>query len=320
MAELFSNTRRRFMAGILAAGLTAPSALAQSAKRRCSSIRYGSSSGSTIGERYEARVYADGDRATAIVPATDFLKVPGFGHNRLSFKLSASSSADDSAISLALYLSGVSNTAKERMASTAFVLTVEGNRQAIYERASGPNKTLVFFRKIAPRMPQSFLRLKQDIFISVYLPGTNYSNKPDYVLRFDKQRIARATRLAQAQLRPLQEQYRRGACSAHPPGIGCFLTTAAASLLGLADDCWELSALRRFRDNWLVQQPGGAAQIADYYKRAPAIADQLAANPQRLARLYLADILPSAIAARLGLNQLARKLYARMMRRVSDLG
>src|SRR5690606_29479169 len=34
---------------------------------------------------------------------------------------------------------------------------------------------------------------------------------------------------------------------------GCFLTTATCQVVGLADDCWELTTLRHFRDGWLAR-------------------------------------------------------------------
>ncbi len=98
---------------------------------------------------------------------------------------------------------------------------------------------------------------------------------------------------------------------------GCFVTTAVCDVIGLPDDCFELTQLRRFRDRWLFEQPGGSADIAHYYASAPAICEQLAgsASGQRsLLRLYWHYILPCAIAARLGTYRLARSRYTQMMR------
>lgn len=105
-----------------------------------------------------------------------------------------------------------------------------------------------------------------------------------------------------------------------PPGEGCFLTTACCELLGLPDDCFELEALRRYRDRVLAVSPGGREDIALYYRVAPCV---LAALPDaerrgRLLSLYLNFILPSALAARFGLNRLAYRLYARMMRQLTS--
>ena len=97
----------------------------------------------------------------------------------------------------------------------------------------------------------------------------------------------------------------------------CFLTTACVSRLGLGDTCFELSALRNFRDNILVNMPGGAEDIGRYYRHAPTIVQRILAsnNPSReLDRVYARYILPSTLAASLGLNGLARRIYTHMMR------
>lgn len=52
---------------------------------------------------------------------------------------------------------------------------------------------------------------------------------------------------------------------------GCFITTAVCHTFGKPDDCYELTMFRRFRDNWLSQQPDGNALISEYYAVAPAI-------------------------------------------------
>ena len=104
-----------------------------------------------------------------------------------------------------------------------------------------------------------------------------------------------------------------------PPGEGCFLTTACCELLGLADDCFELKQLRRYRDDVLAASPRGREDIAFYYRLAPSILEALpqAERRQRLLGLYLRFILPSAVAAMLGLNGLAYRLYQRM---IGELG
>jgi hypothetical protein len=101
----------------------------------------------------------------------------------------------------------------------------------------------------------------------------------------------------------------------------CFLTTACVNYAGLADDCFELSALRRFRDNVLLRMSGGPDDIALYYSCAPRIVQRMLAGsePSRdLARLYALYILPSSIAAHLGLARVARRIYTRMMRDLAD--
>lgn len=56
---------------------------------------------------------------------------------------------------------------------------------------------------------------------------------------------------------------------------GCYITTAMCNYLGKPDDCYELTILRGFRDNWLCHQINGAHLIQVYYKYAPTIVDKL---------------------------------------------
>jgi hypothetical protein len=103
--------------------------------------------------------------------------------------------------------------------------------------------------------------------------------------------------------------------------VDCFMTTACVGRVGLADDCFELATLRRFRDDVLAHMPGGAADIALYYRHAPDILRRLKTSgdaAHELARLYARYVLPSALAARLGLNRIARGIYTRMMRELAD--
>jgi hypothetical protein len=99
------------------------------------------------------------------------------------------------------------------------------------------------------------------------------------------------------------------------PPEGCFITTACCEALGLDDDCFELRTLRRYRDDILAKRPGGAGDIANYYELAPLILTRLPheARNARLRALYARYILPSALAARLGLDMLAYRIYARMI-------
>jgi|GEM_PF-560272 len=99
------------------------------------------------------------------------------------------------------------------------------------------------------------------------------------------------------------------------PPEGCFITTACCEIVGLDDDCFELRSLRRYRDEVLAKQPGGAAAIARYYAQAPHIVAQISA--QSLISVYACFVLPAALAARLGLNALAYRLYVRMLDELS---
>lgn len=52
---------------------------------------------------------------------------------------------------------------------------------------------------------------------------------------------------------------------------GCYITTAICKISNLSDDCFELTALRKYRDGWLMNQPDGPALVKEYYATAPGI-------------------------------------------------
>ena len=56
---------------------------------------------------------------------------------------------------------------------------------------------------------------------------------------------------------------------------GCFITTAVCNSSNKIDDCYELQMFRRFRDNWLLKQIDGEKLIAEYYRIAPSIVNEI---------------------------------------------
>lgn len=51
----------------------------------------------------------------------------------------------------------------------------------------------------------------------------------------------------------------------------CYITTAVCETFGKADNCYELTLLRDYRDNYLASLPEGEALIQEYYDVAPSI-------------------------------------------------
>lgn len=68
-------------------------------------------------------------------------------------------------------------------------------------------------------------------------------------------------------------------------GGGCYITTAICEEYGKPDDCYELTAFRSFRDNWLINQPDGKELINRYYKTAPAVV-KLINNQKNRTEIY----------------------------------
>jgi hypothetical protein len=56
---------------------------------------------------------------------------------------------------------------------------------------------------------------------------------------------------------------------------GCFLTTVCCEERGLPDDCYELTQMRRYRDEVLSQSDVGRKIIDFYYEEAPRIVEQI---------------------------------------------
>lgn len=69
---------------------------------------------------------------------------------------------------------------------------------------------------------------------------------------------------------------------------GCFLTTACVATMNKPDDCYELTALRHFRDNHLLANKEGIILVKEYYNIAPAIVSRI--NQQTNAKEVYADI------------------------------
>lgn len=62
-------------------------------------------------------------------------------------------------------------------------------------------------------------------------------------------------------------------------GSGCFLTTACCQYKGLPDDCTELTILRNFRDNVLMQNDEERNLVEEYYRIAPELVERIEQQP-----------------------------------------
>lgn len=72
-----------------------------------------------------------------------------------------------------------------------------------------------------------------------------------------------------------------GSRSSSSSSDGCFLTSACVGHLGKADDCTELTTLRRFRDTYMKSTEEGSALVAEYYAVAPKIVKCIDASPDK---------------------------------------
>ena len=109
-----------------------------------------------------------------------------------------------------------------------------------------------------------------------------------------------------------EAEYRTGR-KERPP---CFITTAVCDSFGKADDCYELTAFRKFRDKWLVKQSDGKSLVDEYYNIAPKIVEKInslsdsAEIYKNIWRDYLSACLKFIES---GDNQQCKKVYVRMV-------
>ncbi len=100
---------------------------------------------------------------------------------------------------------------------------------------------------------------------------------------------------------------------------GCFLTSACVEAKGLSDDCYELTVLRGFRDQYLRKTENGRNEIAEYYFIAPQIVTAIK-NRQDAAAIFEAIysdmIKPCIEMIEQGDNDGAHSLYRKMVKQL----
>ena len=101
----------------------------------------------------------------------------------------------------------------------------------------------------------------------------------------------------------------------------CFITTAVCLTMGKPDNCEELTLMRRFRDEWLRDQPDGAALIEDYYQTAPAIVEKINQQPNRKAiyqEIYQKHILPCVESVKAKRFADSKRIYVNMVAELKE--
>lgn len=147
------------------------------------------------------------------------------------------------------------------------------------------------------------------------------TQKPLIVTGAIKPNFSAIEQTAEKMLEAETEKLKAGQCKMQATS-GCYLTTATVEAIGLRDDCWELEALRAFRDGAVQNMLGGDALIAKYYGEAPYIVTRINARhdaPLIWCKFYVLHIFPAALSARLGLYGLALKIYKRAIRYLERL-
>ena len=94
----------------------------------------------------------------------------------------------------------------------------------------------------------------------------------------------------------------------------CFITTATCRSEGRPDDCEELTAFRKYRDETLILTDEGKALIAEYYRIAPSIVEYISHedNAEEIYSFLFSEyIKPGYKLLQQGRGEEAKKLYAK---------
>jgi hypothetical protein len=97
----------------------------------------------------------------------------------------------------------------------------------------------------------------------------------------------------------------------------CFITTAVCKTLNKPDDCAELTALRNFRDIFMMESDEMHEEVHEYYHIAPQICAEIEKTPNFGSKAYSEiweKYLKSAVeAVDKGEKQKAHDIYKRMV-------
>ena len=104
-------------------------------------------------------------------------------------------------------------------------------------------------------------------------------------------------------------------------GLFCYITTAVCRSLDKPDDCCELTALRKYRDEYLLMSDGGRKLVEEYYNIAPTIVKRI--NKEKDAGEIYRGIWQDYLSPCIRLieedrNEECREVYSRMVRRLES--
>ena len=132
------------------------------------------------------------------------------------------------------------------------IVRAEDGKEAVNEPLCG-NCTDIFDNKVSIVLPLAaspLFREGASVEIAVKL-----GDKEECRVKLDCETLRKALTWAEQRQGELAQQFADEKCT--PPEGGCFITSACCEVLGLDEDCFELRALRRYRDRVLASRPGG---------------------------------------------------------------
>lgn len=103
---------------------------------------------------------------------------------------------------------------------------------------------------------------------------------------------------------------------------GCYITTATCEALGKPDDCYELTMLRAFRDQVLLETEAGSAGVESYYAHAPAIVAAINQRPDAAEiyqEIYESGIMPSIEALEAKDYKKAESIFAERVKALHEV-
>ena len=86
---------------------------------------------------------------------------------------------------------------------------------------------------------------------------------------------------------------------------GCFITSACIEAKNLPNDCYELTTLRSFRDQYVANLPEGKQVIAEYYATAPHIVEKI--NQETASQKIYVDLYERLVLRSVEFIQLGKK-------------
>ena len=101
----------------------------------------------------------------------------------------------------------------------------------------------------------------------------------------------------------------------------CYITTAVCQTFGKSDDCYELQALRNYRDTYLISQTDGADIIREYYDIAPTIVNRIHKSPdckEILKQIWTNYLKPCIAYIEKGQNEKCKDIYIKMVRTLQE--
>lgn len=101
----------------------------------------------------------------------------------------------------------------------------------------------------------------------------------------------------------------------------CYITTAVCRDQNKADDCMELTELRRYRDEYLMQSEAGRMLVEEYYNVAPAIVFAIDMHKDASAiyqDIYRKYLLPCVTYAKAQKNLECKALYKDMVQKLEQ--